>query len=237
MRLSFRKLVAVALGVGALALAGGGQAKAGILLVLTDNGAVIGSNFSAGNVATVTGVSGPGFTSVSASATTNFPGAGIGNLITSVVAQTAATGPIGQIVATAYVVNSNNPNDLATFTSPAGTNLFLNNQLTATGGTSGFVVLTSLGFGKGTVTSNATVRSDLTLPASNTTTGKSFSGDAGFALFNQVVIDSPSNGSTISAVGTSTVSNPLAVPEPGTMAAALTGLLFVGGLGLRRRSK
>ena len=236
MKLSLRKLTAAALAVGALTFAAAGQARAGILLVLQNNGVQFGSVFSAGNTVTFTGAN-DGFTALNVTSTTNFPGSGVGSLITTVTASTATTGMIGQVVATAYVVNSNNPNDLATFTSPTGPNLFLNNQLSATGGTSGFLTLSSLGFGRGSVGSNVAVVTRANLPLSGTATDAgAFTATSGYSLFNQVVLDSLNNGANVVATGQSLVS-PLLAPEPGTMAAALTGLLFVGGLGLRRRQK
>jgi len=236
MTFSFKKLAVAVAAVAAVSLAGAGQARAGIFLRLTD-GVTTQTFFSAANTATFN-TSIDNYGAVTVGADTNAPGGAVGLLTTTLVATANATGVTRDLTLEAEVVNSNNINDLTRFTSPTAPTLFLTSTVTNTGGgnnpndRSQFTSV-ALGAFPGSVAIASTVAA---IPGTSSNGPIPFGDGTGYYLVNQIVLDAVTAGSpTISVVGQSLVS--AVVPEPGTMAAALTGLLFVGGLGLRRRSK
>jgi len=238
MTFSFRKIAVVTAVLASFGLAG--QAQAGIFLVLRDAAGDTLTQFSAGNTATLTG-SIDGFTNVTVNATTNAPGGGSGFLTTTLTATPGNTPPLSDLTLSAFVANSANPNDLTLFTSPSGTPLFLSSNLVNSGGSNNVIdksTFSSVAIGRGTAGSPGTEVVDVvTAPIPGTASSMTtFAAGTGFFLQNQTVLDAVTAGSApVTVTGTSTVT--AMAPEPGTMVAALTGLLFVGGFGLRRRSK
>jgi len=251
MTFSFRKLAAALVAVAALTVSGASSAQAGILLILTDsNGNTVLTQFTPGTALAYTATDPTaGFTAISGLITTDYPGvpgvgpggAGVGTVVNNLNVSTAATGPIGALTANVFITNSNNPNDLAVFTTPTGS-VVLNNDLTANGGTTGtagtaFLQGIALGVGGGATTANLVT----TVPVAGSGEAlgnQGFNAPAGYNLINETGVSGLNNGAQlVSITGKTTVAGGVITPEPGTMAAALTGLMFVGGGLLRRRKK
>lgn len=243
MTFSFRKLAAALVAVAALTAGGATNAQAGILLVLQDgNGKLVLRQFLQGNILAYTAADPTGgYTAISGLITTNFPGsAGVGTVKNDLNVTTAATGPITLLTATAFIANSANQNDLATFTSPTGA-VILNNDLTANGGNTGTAFLhgIALGVGGGATTADQLISTPIS-GTSEVIGNAPFNAPSGYNLINATAVSGLNNGAVlVSITGTTSVSvaGGVSVPEPGTMAAALTGLVFVGGGLLRRRKK
>lgn len=249
MTYSFRKLAIAVAALAALSLGGASTAHAGILLILTDgNNHEVLRLFNGGNALAYTATDPTGgYQAISGLITTDYPGtpgvgpgmAGTGTVTNNLNVTTNATGPVTSLTATAFITNSNNPNDLLTFTTPKG-NVVLNNDLTAAGGptvTSGTAFLQgiALGVGYGATTANLVISAPIPGAAVG---NQSFNAPLGYNLINATGVSGLNNGAVLASVtGKTTVAGGVLVPEPGTMAAALTGLVFVGGGLLRRRKK
>jgi hypothetical protein len=220
----YRKLAAAA--VVLAALGGSNRAEAALRLTLTSGGTTQ-QFFSAGD-ALVQNTTIDGYTVVLNLVLTNFSsnaGSGFGTLVTSTAVNTGA-GPISPLAVLAEVVVSPTAaSALAVFTSPTGPS-FLQ---TIVAGTS------TSGVAAGSSTSNGFTVSvpPVVLPGVGINTGI-FNAGAGYTLQNLTVLTGVAPN--MSSQGVEVRSNVTPVPEPATVAMALSVLPLMG-LGLLRRRR
>lgn len=220
-----RGAAVAALGLAALAVPG--SAEAGIRLTLTSGAApAVVFTSATDSVAGVTAID--GYTVTISSALTNFstnPNAGGGTLNTN-VQYTTGSGPVSDLNVLAEVIDG--VGNLAVFTAPLNATSLVTTDTTAAG-SSGQVTGTTF------VNAATVVAGPLTIAAAAEALNTGFVNTlAGYTLRNQALIQGVSSLQTSQSVGVrSTVA--AAVPEPATVAMALSALPLIGLGVLRRR--
>jgi hypothetical protein len=219
----YRKLAIAAVVVAALGASN--RAEAGLRLSI--NGAVVAT--SATDALVFSGTV-DGYTVVLNSVLTNFltnAGTGLGTLVTSTSYSTGA-GPISDLTVLAEVINgSANNSPLGVFTSPTGP-AFLFTNVTGNG-SSGNVTGTSTSNGVNVAVGPVAIQNLVETVNQGITNAT-----GGYTLTNTTVITGVApNMSSQNVVVRSTVT---AVPEPATVAMALSALPLLG-LGVLRRRK
>jgi len=220
----YRKLAIAAVVVAALGASN--RAEAGLRLSI--NGAVVATSATDSLVFSGTV---DGYTVVLNSVLTNFltnAGTGLGTLVTSTSYSTGA-GPISDLTVLAEVINgSANNSPLGVFTSPTGP-AFLFTNVTGNG-SSGNVTGTSTSNGV-----NVTVGPVAIQNLVETVNQGITNATGGYTLTNTTLITGVApNMTSQNVVVRSTVT---AVPEPATVAMALSALPLMGLVALRRRRK
>lgn len=228
------RCVAIAtIAAGAVLWGAPDRARAGILITASEAGAgpAVSSNTPGNGGVLFSAVIGNYNIQIDVG-TTNFPGGSVGVLTTTT--NTASVTPVAGLALAPLVVTVTVVDDGTTtpslFTSPPGTMLLLTNTIRATGvSPAGTVDFTSTSNGTTTPVATTVIPS----PSPVTTTAM-VTGLPGYTLSNTTVLNLNFGDLNVGTTGTSVIS--AVVPEPSTIAAALSGLPVLAlGYWMRRR--